>query len=176
MKRIHWIVAATSHGVFAKRRCTADCMEVRTAWVGYPERTANCIHRTHDNRNAPHECRNGSVLERADKKTLVVRLVFVAHKLCRGAPNFNRPCVSRAFGCEWQKTAFVDTYNVTPMHRTDVPMQDPRQTADGFLSRQGHRTPPPPCASTATVPEVTSKWRFNAHPVLRQGRARARHT
>ena len=31
--------------------------------------------------------------------------------------------------------------------------------------------PPPPCASTAAVPEVRPKRRFNAHPVLRQGRA-----
>ena len=89
MKIIHWIVVAPSQGVFAKRRCTADCMEVRTAWLGYPERTPNCIQMTHDNRIAPHECRNGSVLERADKKTLVVRLVLVAQKLCSGAPNFN---------------------------------------------------------------------------------------
>ena len=36
--------------------------------------------------------------------------------------------------------------------------------------------PPPPCASTAAVPKVRSKRRFNAHPVLRQGRACARHT
>ena len=80
MKRIHCIVAVTSQGVFAKTRCTADYMEVRTAWVGYPERTASCIHRTYDSRNAPHDCRNGSVLERADRKTLVVRLVLVAQK------------------------------------------------------------------------------------------------
>ena len=33
------------------------------------------------------------------------------------------------------------------------------------------RITPPPCASTATVPEVRSKRGFNAHPVLRQGRA-----
>ena len=33
---------------------------------------------------------------------------------------------------------------------------------------------PPPCASAAAVPKVRSKWRFNAHPVLRQGRAYAR--
>ena len=38
MKRIHCIVAATSQGVFAKRRCTASCMEVRTAWSGYPRK------------------------------------------------------------------------------------------------------------------------------------------
>ena len=30
--------------------------------------------------------------------------------------------------------------------------------------------PPPPCASTAAVPKVRSKRRFNTHPVLRQGR------
>ena len=33
--------------------------------------------------------------------------------------------------------------------------------------------PPPPCASTAAVPEVRPKRWFNAHPVLRQGRAYA---
>ena len=30
---------------------------------------------------------------------------------------------------------------------------------------------PPPCASTAAVPKVQAKQRFNAHPALRQGRA-----
>ena len=33
------------------------------------------------------------------------------------------------------------------------------------------RVPPPPCASTAVVPQVRPKRRFNAHPVLGQGRA-----
>ena len=36
--------------------------------------------------------------------------------------------------------------------------------------------PPPPCASMAVVPKVKAKQRFNAHPVLRQARACARHT
>ena len=80
MKRTQRMVAATSQGFLAKRRCTTDCMEARTAWVGYLERTDNCIHRTHDNRNAPHEWRNGRALE-----TLVVCLVLVAQRLCRGA-------------------------------------------------------------------------------------------
>ena len=37
-------------------------------------------------------------------------------------------------------------------------------------------SPPPPCASTAAVPKGQAKQRFNAHPVLRQAHARARHT
>ena len=39
------------------------------------------------------------------------------------------------------------------------------------LSQMAYTSTPPPCASTAAVPEVRPKRRFNAHPVLRQGRA-----
>ena len=39
-----------------------------------------------------------------------------------------------------------------------------------------HPPPPPPRASTAAVPKVQAKHRFNAHPVLRQARACTRHT
>ena len=46
----------------------------------------------------------------------------------------------------------------------------------GLLCGSRPSYPLPPCASTAAVPEVRPKRRFNAHPVLRQGRACARHT
>ena len=53
--------------------------------------------------------------------------------------------------------------NVTLLLNT---MDDAPSIGKGNVS-----TYPPPCASTAAVPEIRPKRRFSAHPVLRQGRA-----
>ena len=46
----------------------------------------------------------------------------------------------------------------------------------GGRGPRGIPRPPPPCASTATVPKNQAKQRFNAHPVLRQDCACVWHT
>ena len=62
------------------------CADACTVSGGYPERIA-----VTDKRKDPQDRRKGSVLERADKNTLVVRRAVVAQKLCRRAPCLKAP-------------------------------------------------------------------------------------
>ena len=72
IKRTHTRVHGTSQGVYANRRCTTACMDVRMACKGYPDNTASYIHITVDKRNAPGECKKARAFDNADSKTFVV--------------------------------------------------------------------------------------------------------
>ena len=78
INRTHCRVRGTSHAVFANKRCTAVCMEVRAAHRGYPESTGSGIHMIVEKRNTPQDHKKGKALDTADKNTLAVRRLLAA--------------------------------------------------------------------------------------------------
>ena len=98
MNRTQRRVLGTSQAVFASNRCTAACMEARTARTGYPDNMASCIHITVDSRKAPQDFRKGRALDSADRNMFVVRRLLLAQKLCRGGTKFQGSGVVQGVG------------------------------------------------------------------------------